>query len=184
MRLIFAYFIVFLIGIAAGMVLCRQSDHFQGEREMVQTDTLIVRDTVVDWHPVEVRTETIDTMRVIVRDTVRLRDTLYMSLPLEKKMFASDEYYAEVSGYKPKLDYIEVYPKTIYVTQKERVETIKKNQFSIGIGAEYHSGFGLPVQAQYTRNLLRYFDAYTYLEYDLRTKGIGAGIGLQMSIDW
>ena len=126
MSKVLTYFIVLFIGMVAGMVLCRQCEHFRDEVKMFKTDTLIVRDTVVDWWPLEVRTETIDTMRVIVRDTVRVRDTLYVSLPLEKKLYASDEYYAEVSGYRPRLDYIEVYPKTIYITQKERVETIKK----------------------------------------------------------
>lgn len=183
MKKVLTYVIVMIIGMAAGMVLCRQCEHFRDEVKMLQIDTLIVRDTVVDWWPIEVRTETIDTMRVIVRDTVRVRDTLYMSLPLEKKLYASDEYYAEVSGYRPRLDYIEVYPKTIYVTQKVR-ETIKKNQLSIGIGVEYDSRFGLPVQAQYTRQIGRYFGAYGYLEYDLQSKGVGAGIGVQATVGW
>ena len=183
MKKVLTYVIVMIIGMAAGMVLCRQCTRHQSEL-VVQTDTLIVRDTVVDWWPIEVRTETIDTMHVIVRDTVRVRDTLYMSLPLEVRMYASDEYYAEVSGYRPRLDCIEVYPKTIYITQKERVETIKKNQLSIGIGVEYDSRFGLPVQAQYTRQIGRYFGAYGYLEYDLQSKSIGAGIGVQAAIGW
>lgn len=183
MSKVLPYVIVMIIGIASGMVLCRQCTRYQSEL-VVQTDTLIVRDTVVDWWPLEVKTETVDTMLIEVRDTVRVRDTLYLPISIQKKLYASSEYYAEVSGYRPRLDYIEVYPKTVYITQTECVESVSKNQFSIGIGAEYHRGFALPVQAQYTRNMWRNISAYGYLEYDLQTKDIGAGIGIQATIEW
>lgn len=183
MRKELPYIIVMIIGVASGMMLCRQCSRHPSE-VVVQRDTLIVCDTVIDWWPLEVRTETIDTMRVVVRDTVRVRDTLYVSLPIDKKLYATDEYYAEVSGYRPSLDYIEVYPKTIYITQTEKVIPIKKNQFSISIGTEYYRVIGVPVQVQYTRNIGRYFGAYSYLEYELQSGEVGAGIGLQATIEW
>ena len=183
MRKELPYIIVMIIGVASGMMLCRQCSHHPSE-VVVQKDTLIVRDTVVDWWPLEVRTETIDTMRVVVRDTIRVHDTLYVRLPMDKRLYATDEYYAEVSGYRPSLDYIEVYPKTIYITQTEKVNPIKKNQFSIGIEASYYRGVFFPVQVQYTRNIGRYLGAYSYLEYELQSKEIGAGLGLQAPIEW
>lgn len=182
MSKVLPYVIVMIIGIASGMVLCRQCTRYQSEL-VVQTDTLIVRDTVVDWWPLEVKTETVDTMLIEVRDTVRVRDTLYLPISIQKKLYASSEYYAEVSGYRPRLDYIEVYPKTVYITERITA-TEKKNSISMGIGAEYYRGVAFPVQAQYTRNIWRYFGAYGYLEYELQTKSIGAGIGLQATLEW
>lgn len=149
----------------------------------MQRDSVVVRDTIREYFPVEIKTERIDTQLVVIRDTVRIADTLYMSLPLERRTYKREDFYAEVTGYNPRLTYIEVYPETVYVTEREIIP-IKKNQFSIGIGAEYDRDFGLPVQAQYTRQMGRYFGAYGYLEYDLQSKGIGAGIGVQAAIGW
>ena len=63
----------------------------------MQIDSVVVRDTIREYYPIEKEKKVVDTMRIVVRDTVRIADTLYMSLPLEVKLYSTDEYYAEVS---------------------------------------------------------------------------------------
>lgn len=124
--------VLLIIGIVIGW-LCRQS--CVHPETIIQRDTLVRVDTVKELYPVSIMEEIVDTFRLVIRDTVRIKDTLYMNLPLEKKLYASSEYYAEVSGYRPNLDYIEVYPKTVYVT-----ETLDKGpkrwQFSLDLGVD------------------------------------------------
>lgn len=106
----------------------------------MRRDTLVIRDTVKELYPVSIREEIVDTLRIVIKDTVRVKDTLYMDLPLEKRSYKREDFYAEVTGYDPRLTYIEVYPKTVYVT-----ETLDKGpkrwQFSLDLGIDMGNGY-------------------------------------------
>ena len=169
-----------IIGIVIGW-LCRTS--LQDKTEVVQRDTLVFRDTIKEYHPIEIRKEIVDTMLVFIRDTIRIKDTLYLTIPLERKIYASDEYYAEVSGYRPSLDYIEVFPKTKIITEKITFEPAKNN-IGIGIEAGYVNAFSIPIYLEYTRMLHKNIEIYGQMIYDLPTKQWGAGIGAKVSLSW
>lgn len=105
---------------------------------MVRTDTVVVRDTIREKSPTEVAAVTKEKVLVKVRDTVRIHDTLYIALPHEKKFYKEEDYYAEVSGYRPSLDYIEVYPRTVTVSRTETV--VRKPSpwhLSLSVGVDY-----------------------------------------------
>lgn len=113
------------------------------ERDMHETavlDTLVVRDTVRERYPVYVERTVTDTMLVALTDTVRVSDTVYVRLPREQKRYADTNYVAWVSGYRPRLDSIEVYQATRYVT-KEIILPGPARRWGIGIQAGY--GIGL-----------------------------------------
>ena len=98
-------------------------------------DTLIVRDTVP--RPVLVCFDHWDTLRVAVRTVDTLRDSVYIPvpIPIERKEYRTDDYRAIVSGYRPRLDLMEVYRKT-------RTVTVTKEPKRWGIGPT--AGFGIP----------------------------------------
>lgn len=127
--------------------------------EQVRVDTLVVRDTITREKPVYVRT--------YVRDSVYvyMRDTLYVTLPREVRVYEDSAYRAEVSGYEPSLDHIEVYPTTRTITRTlTRTETVRKAtpwgvgvQVGYGIGKygnEFYPGLYVGVGISY--NLLRW----------------------------
>ena len=127
--------IIFLLGSLAGGFL------FSSEKEIVTTVTEIEErvDTVVIEKPAETRYETLrETILVELRDTVTERDTLFVRLPLEKREYKRDDFYAEVTGVEPRLTYIEVYPKTKIVTKTERVTP--KWRFAAFVGLDYKKG--------------------------------------------
>lgn len=102
-------------------------------------DTLIVRDTLRDTvpRPVLVCFDHWDTLRVAVRTVDTLRDSVYIPvpIPIERKEYRTDDYRAIVSGYRPRLDLMEVYRKT-------RTVTVTKEPKRWGIGPT--AGFGIP----------------------------------------
>lgn len=107
--------------------------------EVVNTVTRVVRDTVTIERPVERYIHTTDSIRVVVRDTLRVRDTLYISLPREVKVYEDDRYRAEVSGYMPSLDRIDIYQQT-QIVEKEVVRTVegkKRTRWGVGVTAGY-----------------------------------------------
>ena len=100
-------------------------------------DTIITNriDTVRDTVPVPVYESVVDSFPFVVPvpvpgDTVR--DTLY--LPITQKTYKDSLYTAYVSGYRAKLDSIEVYSKTRTMFVRGRV---KRKRFGLGVQAGY-----------------------------------------------
>lgn len=124
--------VVFLL---SGYLLGRRANRAHAPELMVQTDTLRIRDTLLVERPVPVEVRVVDTMLVAVMDTVTVNDTVYLQLPREEKVYESGDYRAKVSGYRPELDWIEVYPQTVYVTRNISVDSRKR--WGIGLQAGY-----------------------------------------------
>lgn len=81
----------------------------------VQTDTLVIRDTIREKEPVFL-TKYVDRVELVpVTDTIRRTDTLYMAVEIERKTYQGDDYRAVVTGWRPELAEIAVFPKTVYL---------------------------------------------------------------------
>lgn len=101
----------------------------------VVRDTIITNriDTVRDTVPVPVYESVVDSFPFVVPvpgDTVR--DTVY--LPITQKIYKDSLYTAYVSGYRAKLDSIEVYSKTRTMFVREQA---KRKRFGLGVQAGY-----------------------------------------------
>ena len=112
------------------------------------TDTLVVTkyDTIKVNKPIYITQKVIDTLLIPVTDTIRVNDTLYVNVPKEQKYYTKDSIYQVwVSGYRPELDSLRIYPKTTtqYVTK-----TIYKKPQRIGLGVS--AGYGIMLNKQVT----------------------------------
>lgn len=100
----------------------------------VQTDTLIVRDTIREKYPVFVDRWKTRTELVEIRDTVRRNDTLWQAVEIERRVYQGDDYRAVVEGWRPQLAEIAVYPKTVYL-QTEVTQQEPQPRVRFGFGA-------------------------------------------------
>ena len=107
--------------------------------EPLSRDTVIVThtDTIVLEKPVYYAVTRVDTLRVPVVDTLRLRDTLWLELPKEQRAYRDSLYEAWVSGYDPALDSIRIYAPVQVVTVTEQVPVTRRTHWGIGISAGY-----------------------------------------------
>lgn len=100
------------------------------------TDTVTVCsvrvDTVRIAQPAAVARRAVDTVYVHDLATVTVHDTVYVRLPVEERVYSDSLYRAQVSGYMPSLDWIEVYPRTVTET---RTAIQKPGRWSVGIQA-------------------------------------------------
>lgn len=119
------------------------------------SDTLVVRDTLLVDHPVEV-VKWRDRVELLpVRDTIRIADSVFVEVPIEAKVYADSSYRAQVSGWRPSLDWIEVYQKTTTVTNYiEKPAPRWSIGLSVGPGIVYngkdvHGGLGAVLGLQY-----------------------------------
>lgn len=131
------FFIFCALALAAGSYLIGNR---HGKRKALaeveqRTDTLIVTDTIRVSEPVYV-TKTIlrtDTMRLAVIDTLIVRDSVLVQVPIERREYRDTSYYAVVSGYRASLDYIETYERVKYITLHSK----DKARWGIGVQAGY-----------------------------------------------
>lgn len=123
------------------------ASYFLGRRtptqvEIIKRDTIIVTriDTIKIAKPTNIIVKVVDTILVPIFDTLRLMDTLYQILPRTQKYYAKDSVYqAWVSGYRPALDSINVFQKTVKETITIKVQPKK---WGVGIIGGYGVGNG------------------------------------------
>lgn len=175
------YIIVFVLVSSLCFVLGRAT-----KKDIVTTQVkeVVIRDTLRFETPAYIYRNVIDTIYVPIEKTIRLRDTLYLSLPIEKKLYSSSEYYAEVSGYRPSLDYIEVYPKTKIVKEYVNQPSKNRNTLSFGIEPSYQNALSIPIYLEYGRMLHKNIEIYGQIAYDLPSKSFGVGAGLKIGFDF
>lgn len=102
----------------------------------VRTDTIVRVDTLRDTVliPIDRYITRIDT------DTLRLKgDTVFVAveIPIERKVYLTDEYRAEIEGYKPSLLSMDIYRRTEYINLTEVIKIPDMRRWSLGLTAAY-----------------------------------------------
>ena len=180
---------ILIIGIVAGMWLCRELHPAHRPNEE-QRDTII---QYVKYSPLELKDKTIridvpkvglhvvyipyDSIQVVYRDNIQ-----YITAPRQFYHTKTDKAEIWHSGIDSRIDSL-----AVMVTETRVQQAIKEqNRHSIGVGIEanYARSFAMPVQLEYSYAFRRYASVYGYAEYELFTHQFGVGIGLRMQIDW
>lgn len=127
----------------------------RGREVVIQRDTVTqieVRvDTLTQIKPEHITKTIVRKELVEVVDTIVRNDTTFIELPVERKEYGDSTYHAVVSGIRPELEEISVFPKTTTITQTITItekEKAPRWSFSLqgGAGAQYdliHRQFGL-----------------------------------------
>lgn len=124
--------ILLLIGLTVSFIA---GYHIRGacaENEPAERDTVIVIDTIRDLVPVPAR-DTLIRYEKLAGDTIIRNDTIY--IPIVQKEYVTDNYHAWISGYKPSIDSIIVYPKTTYITKR-----VPARRWGLGVSTGYGVG--------------------------------------------
>ena len=126
--------IIVILIIALNVSLHRIRVLKSNEGKTIRDTTIMIKlDTVKIVKPIYISQKVVDTLLMPIKDTLRINDTLYQAVPTTQKYYAKDSLYqAWVSGYKPNLDSIKVFPKTIYTTI---TNTVYKKPARVTIGA-------------------------------------------------
>lgn len=106
----------------------------------ITVDTVIVRETIRDTVLVPqvrwlVRTDTV--LLTLPGDTVRVE----VEVPIERKVYQTEDYMATVEGFRPALVDMEVYRHTQYVTRTETVKVSDRRRWGLGVQIGYGYNF-------------------------------------------
>lgn len=138
-------YILMGIGIASAILisfLCGQkcSRNCPGEPQTPRVDTLVIRDTIKVTEAISVTKRVVDTILYPVKDTLWMRDTLYVSLEREQIRWEDSLSVVYASGVNPQVDSV------IHFTQKQiitkEIPVIKKTRWGLGIQAGVGAGEG------------------------------------------
>ena len=99
----------------------------------IERDTITLRDTVYIEKPVY------KTKYITKVDTVYVNDTIPIALPVETKVYEDSTYTAQVSGIRADLDWIKVYPKQTTIYEEKVVQIAQKQPLfefkpAVGLG--------------------------------------------------
>ena len=120
----------FLIGCRYGRKTARMPVKLSVVNDTIQVTKY---DTIVREKPVFVASYIHDTVRSYF--TTIEKDTVLIDVPIERKVYEEDSlYHAVVSGWRPSLDTLIVWPKTTTITIREQVKP-QLRKLSLGITA-------------------------------------------------
>lgn len=112
----------------------------EGMHSEIIRDTVVRYDTIVRLKPVPVVERVVDSIMVPV--PVTEHDTVLISLPRTEREYRDSTYFALVSGFSPSLDRIEVYPKTVTISEIEtRWKEAPRWSFGVSAGLTVCYGF-------------------------------------------
>ena len=114
-------------------------DHKEDISEKV--DTLYFRDTITEIRPVFETEITVPDMAVVIEDSIIVKDDSLLVLPLQQRHYKGDDYELWISGYRPQLDSLRIFPETRYITKEI---TVQRNPKRWGIGIQAGYGVSLP----------------------------------------
>ena len=130
--------LLFVISVGLNVWLLTKENKYTVVEKTVKR---VERDTIHDTIPeikyekvVALKRDTLKTVEIIPGDTVQV----VAEIPITQKEYSDDSTYtAWVSGYKPNLDSIDIYKKTVYIDHT--ITKTKKQKFVIGpqVGVGY-----------------------------------------------
>ena len=104
------------------------------EVERVEYDTIVQREVVADTiERVKVVYRNLPSVEVVRKDTIIVRDTVRVAVPISRYTFSDSLYKCEVEGFDVSLKRMEVYPRTIYRTTVVRVPS----RWGVGVQVGY-----------------------------------------------
>lgn len=126
---------LYIVGLVVAFLL---GQHFAQQEvvevERVKVDTIVRTQVVADTiERVKVVYRTLPSVEVVRTDTLVVRDTVRVAVPISRYTFADSLYRCEVDGYEVEMKRMEVYPRTVYRTQT----ITKPSRWGVGVQVGY-----------------------------------------------
>lgn len=108
----------------------------------IKVDTLIVRDTIMQYKPIFTDKIKVDSVLIPVKDTIVIRDSVYIYMDREKITWRDSLCEVYASGIMPQVDSVRHFTKYKYITIETQIPVKVKSHWGVGINAGYGVGKG------------------------------------------
>lgn len=107
-----------------------------------KVDTLIVRDTIMQYKPIFTDKIKVDSVLIPVKDTIVIRDSVYIYMDRDKITWRDSLCEVYASGIMPQVDSVRHFREYQYVTIETAIPVKDKSHWGLGINAGYGVGQG------------------------------------------
>lgn len=108
----------------------------------IKVDTLIVRDTIMQYKSIFTDKIKVDSVLIPVRDTIVIRDSVYIYMDREKITWRDSLCEVYASGIMPQVDSVKHFREYQYITIETAIPVKEKSHWGLGINAGYGVGQG------------------------------------------
>lgn len=108
----------------------------------IKVDTLIVRDTIMQYKPIFTDKIRVDSVLIPVKDTIVIRDSVYIYIDREKITWRDSLCEVYASGVMASVDSVRHFQEYKYITIETQVPVKVKSHWGLGINAGYGVGKG------------------------------------------
>ena len=108
----------------------------------IKVDTLVVRDTITQYKPIFVDKIKVDSVLIPVKDTIVIRDSVYIYMDREKITWRDSLCEVYASGIMTQVDSVKHFREYQYVTIETAIPVKEKSHWGLGINAGYGVGQG------------------------------------------
>ena len=112
------------------------------EPTKIKVDTLVVQDTIMQYKPIFVDKIKVDSVLVPVKDTIVIRDSVYIYMDREKITWRDSLCEVYASGIMPQVDSVRHFQEYKYITIETHAPVKVKSHWGLGINAGYGVGKG------------------------------------------
>lgn len=131
--------LLILIGILIGQKYRQKTSV---EPTEIKVDTLVVRDTIMQYKPIFVDKIKVDSVLIPVKDTIVIRDSVYIYMDREKITWRDSLCEVYASGIMPQVDSVRHFQEYKYITIETQVPVKVKSRWGLGFNAGYGVGKG------------------------------------------
>ena len=128
-----------LVGILIGQKYRQKSPL---EPPETKVDTLVVQDTIIQYKPIFVDKIKVDSVLIPVKDTIVIRDSVYIYMEREKITWRDSLCEVYASGIMPQVDSVRHFQEYKYITIETQVPVKVTSHWGIGVNAGYGVGQG------------------------------------------
>lgn len=133
---------VILLVVDIGVLWQNHQQKTPVEPSEIKVDTLIVRDTIMQYKPIFTDKIKVDSVLIPVKDTIVIRDSVYISMDREKITWRDSLCEVYASGIMPQVDSVKHFREYQYVTIETAIPVKDKSHWGLGINAGYGVGQG------------------------------------------
>lgn len=133
---------VILLVVDIGVLWQNHQQNTPVEPPEIKVDTLVVRDTITQYKPIFMDKIKVDSVLIPVKDTIVIRDSVYIYMDREKITWRDSLCEVYASGIMPQVDSVSHFREYQYVTIETAIPVKEKSHWGLGINAGYGVGQG------------------------------------------
>ena len=139
MTLLCVILLTFYVGMLIGQ---KHRQKMPLEPTEIKVDTLVIRDTIMQYKPIFVDKIKVDSVLIPIKDTIVIRDSVYIYMDREKITWRDSLCEVYASGIMASVDSVRHFQEYKYITIETQVPVKVKSHWGLGVNAGYGVGKG------------------------------------------